>query len=142
MFWFSRKKRQERDARRWKESRMIYEFFDGKDFASADPVIVWRSLEDHPEFNIEQHPRLANAGDEEAAAVMLDAIRKAFGVKPLDRDGSGLTEEETFELFASFCEWMAEVKKNSPDSAILQPATAEMQSSFGEPTTKHGSDSG
>ena len=94
--------------------RDIFTFHDGQRQRSADPLVIWRELDAHPEFRMDVHPALLDKGDPEAWKVCVDATRDAFDVFAFDEfDGKGLTEAETIELLGTFASFMFDVKKNT-----------------------------
>lgn len=86
-------------------------------------MVLYRSLDTHPEFNWETHPILVDKGDADALRLTMAAVDAAFGVHGLTADGKGLTEYERIELLATFVSWIAALKKNGWHWGTLQPAT-------------------
>ncbi len=133
MFWiFSKKWREARRVREWNTNRLIYEFFDGTAFVTADPLVIERKLESDPECRWDVHPRLAESGDQEAVGILVRAARRAFNVPALEQ--GGLTEVETLNLMSDFYEWLETLKKNSPDSLMPQESTELISAGTGETT--------
>ena len=117
--------------------RMIFRFWDGKKVRGADPIVVWRALLSHPEFEITRDTELMNVPEfkisDAARHRLVAATRAAFAVKSL-ADG-GLTEDETVSLFQSFCVYAAELKKNSSNTPISSeptPAANILPGNFGQ----------
>lgn len=140
MFWiFSQQAREKRAQRKWQNSRLIYEFFDGENYRKVDPSVVSRKLEKHPTYRPDVHLPLAEKGEEEAIQIILDAVRESFGLPVFDSlSGSGLTEVELIDLLTDFSYWVDDIKKKLPNSPTqLQPSESTSGSS-GETITQPG----
>lgn len=109
--------------RRWRQNRgrAIFRYWDGQKFRCADPITLWRAIKAHPRFNLENHPVMHDAGDDEATLICLEATRDIFGVKPVE--AGGLTEIQTLDLLGSYFDWVHEVKKNISSSVTLSAPT-------------------
>lgn len=122
----------------------IFRFFDGTRWRCADPIAVFRSLQNHPEFDLATTPQMASVDNLEvkfdAIRKCADAVRVAFGVQLLDDTGAGLTEEECCALLVRFSEYLGGLKKSTSTQPTSPPSTASTSS--GESTTKPASDSG
>ncbi len=116
--------------RRWKlwrqsRTRAIFPYWDGQKWRTADPITIYRAIKSHPDFNLERHPEMHDAGDDEATLICLKAARDIFGVKSLQE--GGLTETETIDLLGAYFEWISDVKKNistsltSPELMVSPP---------------------
>lgn len=96
--------------------RLIFKYWDGRRTRYADPIVLLRNLEDHPEFNIDVDPTLAlsSVGDREAGERTVSAVRAAFGIFPFVDVHSfdGLTELECVALYVEFMEYLDALKKN------------------------------
>jgi hypothetical protein len=105
--------------------RQIFRFWDGHKVRGADPIVVWRALLSHPEFEITRDTALMEVSDfkiaDGARQRIVAATRTAFGVESLA--GGGLTEDETVDLFKAFCVYAAELKKNSSNTPISSEPT-------------------
>lgn len=94
--------------------RGLYLYYDGKRMRCADPIVVLSELENHSKFRFDQTPQRAQEGEAEAQAILVDAVRTAFGVPAFfSPKHVGLTERETIELYKHFCGWLNLQKKNS-----------------------------
>ena len=122
----------------------IFRFFDGTRWRCADPIAVFRSLQNHPEFDLATTPKMAGVDDPkikfDAIRKCADAVRVAFNVQPLDDTGAGLTEEECCALLVRFSQYADALKKNTNPPQTSPPSTASMSSE--ESTTKPVSASG
>lgn len=129
--------------------RAIFHYWDGKRNRRIDPMVVYRRLDEHPEFDWDNDTKLfANIGDErkmlrdaaeEAMQKCIAATREAFAVSAFDSvSGCGLTEMETLSLFESFCVYMGVLKK----STGTLPTSPQFTDSVSESATKNTSDSG
>lgn len=119
MFTFLSKLLSKRRARRIRE---IFAFWDGCRERKADPLAIWRALNDHPQFVVDQHLPAVERGDLAAIGITVNAVRGAFGVATLE--GGGLTDQECLELLAGFLLWVADQKKSTNFPPILPSATA------------------
>ena len=117
--------------------RAIFQYWDGNAARAIDPMVAYRGLVAHPKFNAETHLALADAGDLEAIAIVVEATRDTFGVKPFrnwkgdhlgEMQTEGLTETETVELLASFFAYCDSVKKNTSRSQTFPGSTVQQQS--------------
>lgn len=109
--------------RRWyrNRNRAIFRYWDGQRWRAADPIEIYRGIKQHPEFNIDRHPQLHDAGDDDATRICLQATRDVFGVKPFAE--GGLTETETIEVLGTYFDWIQRVKKNGSGPPILPEPT-------------------
>lgn len=125
--WFTR--------RRQAAKRQIFSFYDGSRRRYADPLLIRRKLIEHPTFKWDVDPLLVDNDDvfgRAAYRVTLAAIREIFDVQPLSEGFiggrfSGLTEQETFNLWLEYVEFL--VKKNVsanslPTSPPSTPSTS------------------
>lgn len=130
--------------KRWRmnRGRAIFRFWDGQRDRAADPLVVFRALLEHPEFDWEKTPLLLEIDDPkisgDALRVTADAVRKAFGVRDL-LDG-GLTEGECTQLLIQFTAYIGALKKSTSSPPTSPDATEPKPSE--RSTTKPSSDSG
>lgn len=128
--------------RLWSRSRNIFEYFDGNRLRRIDPAAAVRSLETSDDFDWENDPGLIEFGDQKALNRTVEAVRKAFGVEPLNESSTiGLTESETIELLISFTQWL-EFQKKSGSGLLILPASTASASSGSESVTSVNSGSG
>ena len=107
--------------------REIFRYWNGTRKRGVDPLAALRTLLTHPEFNAETDPALAEAGDPEASARALGAIRSAFQVAAWSEDDagnqSGMTERETMAILYEFQDYIETLKKNISQPLTSPPAT-------------------
>lgn len=133
----ARKEQKQRD-------RGMFFFHDGKSRRAVDPISVMMAFEAHAEYNSEIHPRLVQAGNQNAILITLDAIKKAFAVVEFTEQGKpGLTVNEMLELWMAFYLWADAQKKNiefSPTSVVsTEPTSAESSEKITNSTSDFGS---
>jgi len=104
--------------RRWRarregmRARMIFEYHDGVQWRYGDPFALWRSLLNHPTFNMADHLPAVDRGEEPETTLALDAITEVFGICRLDsHTGKGLTDGQTLDLLLSLSRYLEELKK-------------------------------
>lgn len=113
------------DARRRRQERLLYEYFDGRKFRRVDPWATYRCLYGHPEFDMSEQLTAAVAGEEPEISKARKAICDAFGCEPFDsKTERGLTDEELFSLLNHFIEWCCELQKKTNGSPISSPNAA------------------
>lgn len=123
--------------RSWFRAQMprdIFEFWDGTRYRRVDPLVVCRSIDNHKEFNAEQHSKLVDMGDDEGIAITAKAVRDAFGVEALST-GGGMTETECCDLLKDFWNWCGEVKKKRNPSPISHPPMEPQHSETSMPNS-------
>jgi hypothetical protein len=119
--------------------RCIFTYWDGSKERSIDPIVAIQSLKADPKLNLEDHPGLANKGDDEAFEICVAASRNTFGLKPYDSDTkTGTTASEAYAVFLKFGSWMAELKKNISGEPT-SPVPSELPPSAHPSTTKPAS---
>lgn len=112
---------------RWLQNRRdrqrgIFRFWDGSHWRAADPLAVFRALDEHPALVQDLHYRQADDQNPQAIGIVADAVRLAFGVKKIE-DG-GLTELECRNLLIDFYAWTDALKKNIKAPPINASHTA------------------
>jgi len=115
--------------------RSIFRYWDGFRDRIIDPMVPYRRLLSHKDFDWERTPVLIEVDDEKMAADALGltaiAVREAFEVEP-HGDKGGLTEWECLELLQVFVMSMMSLKK-STNPGPISPEPTEPESS--EPST-------
>lgn len=96
--------------------------------AGEDDAALWReAFPDKPPEGTEVKPEAAAALFHgvtwPARKKFVEATLKAFGIPELQPDGTGLTDEEAFELFLLFDEWFAATKKDTAPQPSDMPST-------------------
>lgn len=132
-------------VKRWifNRRRAIFRYWDGSRDRSIDPMVPYRRLISHEEFNWETTPILIEQDDEkvssEALRVTALAVREAFEV-PIHGASGGLTEWECLELLQAFVFSMMGLKKSTNRGVTLQEPTEPASSE--QSTTNVRSDFG
>ena len=129
-------------AARPRSTRGLYRFHNGRRWQEVDPISVLNTLDSHPQFRFDLHPKRAAMGESEALQIVADAVRSAFSVAEYTSPRkAGLTIRECHELLCDFFLWCDVQKKTTeltPTSAQSTGATSE---GSGETTTRGMSDS-
>lgn len=111
-------------------ARQIFFYWDGKSQRTADPIVLFRGLLIHPDFNREKDFGLLESGDDvlctEAMERISHVVRDVFGI-PLFDDG-GLTVAECLGLLTGFYAW-CESQKKSGSGQQTSPQNTESPSS-------------
>ena len=116
----------------YKKHRLVYTYFDGKQYRKGDPLHIYRLLRNDEEFNIDEHPTYVDAGDDEATGILCRAVCRAFDVKPYnDITQEGLQDAELLNLFGDLGYYLEDLQKKTSNGPILSPPT-ESKSSAGE----------
>ena len=121
--------------------REIFSFWDGMRTRKADPVVLYRGMATHPEYNLERDVPATADGDPAAHRLTVQVVREVFGVKPWTEGEDGLTERETVDLLWQFNDYLESLKKSTSPNPTLRPATEPPSSDQGSPTSAE-SDSG
>lgn len=107
----------------------LFVYWDGSRRRRIDPLRAFRALSAHPTYRPDVTPIMADAGDPEALATMLQAAQDVFDVRPFDEaTGHGLTENEMLDLMVDFTIWLESKKKSMPTSPTSSGTTAESTS--------------
>lgn len=120
--------------------RSIFRYWDGARNRFADPMAIYRALQQHPRFNWDVHPALIDCGDLDALALTAEAVRTAFGIAPVEQDG--LTEAECVTLLAAFVGYLEALKKNGSPTPTLPAPSEPAPSTPATPDTSEPSASG
>lgn len=114
--------------------RQIFKFFDGERERAVDPLVIMRRMRatgcdfqaEHAFLNQTEQPELAEA----AWSTLVAMARDVFGLKPLSDDCQagggicrGLTEQESFDVFDRFGEFIDGLKKNTNPKPTSQPSS-------------------
>jgi hypothetical protein len=109
--------------------RNIFKFYDGEKLRGVDPLLVWRLIMTHPDFNPEVHGPAFDKGDVEAWKIVLKCARDAFEIPPFTETGKpGLTEQELSSLFKRFLAYCDDLKKSFETSQPSLPSTEQTAS--------------
>jgi hypothetical protein len=123
--------------------RGMYGFNDGINERWVDPIQVMMAFESHPEYRPDIHGRLAMQGKKEAVEVLIDAIKKAFGVVEYTSPKlPGLTVNEMLKLWLAFYEWVDFQKKSMQFEQTYAEYTERTSKQSEQETTNSMSGSG
>lgn len=135
-------KRQHLEDRKAK-FRGMFGFNDGINERWVDPITVMMSFESHPEYRPDIHGRLALQGEKKALGILIDAIKKAFGVVEYTSPKlPGLTVNEMLALWISFYEYVDSQKKSMQFEQTYAEYTARTSKQSDSETTNSMSGSG
>lgn len=123
--------------------RLIFRYWDGETERCADPIAVWRALEECTDFSLDSDPPLAfpreGDGDSDATRRLIAAVQAAFRVQAFLDCGlgrtQGLTELECLSLFLEFDRYVGALKKNTSPSPTPPEHSPERSGSTGRKTT-------
>lgn len=139
LWWFYRKDKKSKTLDR----RGMFCFNDGKSERWVDPIQVMMAFERHPEYRADIHGKLALEGRQEAVAILIDAVKRAFLVQEYTSPSlPGLTISEMIDLWYSFYGWVDLQKKSMQFEQTFAEYTAQTQKESGKPTTSSMSGSG
>lgn len=137
MFSWFKKKNKTIDNIYSPKERCIYEYFDGQKQVKADPLVLYKRLQDcSTDLSVDM--RLANSIHSDANKGHTNAIKKIqtiFSIKPFDE--GGLSEMEAMSLLEHFLFFCDELKKKvSPSATSSTTSEASRTSSpTGRPTS-------
>jgi hypothetical protein len=126
--------------------RLLFRYWDGTQFVSADPFVLLRKLVNTDKFDPDADLKKLKYPDPkivtEKIGFIAEGIREIFGLRPFEK--KGLTELECVQLLMMFSEYLDTVKKNGASSPITsQLSTGEAEkpaaSSPGENDTNENS---
>lgn len=113
--------------------RLIFSFWDGKQFTSADPFVLLRKLTNTDKFDMTADLKSLQIPDpkiiSEKIGFIAEGVREIFSLRPFE-DG-GLSELECVQLLLTFSDFLDRVKKNGGLSQVLLPATETSQTVSG-----------
>ena len=97
-------------------NRKIFSFWDGRKAVRVDPMVIFRRLSEHQEFDpVEDFKRLRNPIPKyrvKAVGNLAGIAREVFEL-PVYNGTHGLTENELISLMGKFQTDMAALKKNT-----------------------------
>ena len=134
-------------ARVLNRHRLLFRFWNGSRFVSADPFILFRRLINTDKFDVENDLKKLKIPDPKIIAEKIgfisEGIREIFDVPPYEK--GGLTELECVQLLMEFSTFLDRVKKNGASSLISLPSTVipetQVAGSEDQTSTKESSDS-
>lgn len=124
MFGFFAWLRNRRARLQSERSRLIFEFSDGTKLRRADPMRVWREIQNDPEFNVQTMSALVDAQAEPETSLCLKCLCRVFGVERFDeRTGRGLTDGQLLNLLVDFEDYLDTLQKKTRRGPILPSPT-------------------
>jgi hypothetical protein len=117
------------DAAPAAEETLTFRFHDGKAWRCVDPWRVERLLRGQPVSRvIEEARQPVDAIAAPALEALLSAACLAFGLTPVQEDGSGHTEKTQVRVLTEFLRWKESVKKKGESTPSLREPTAPASS--------------
>ena len=105
-------------------ARLLYRFWDGRQWRRVDPWRTYRAILADPKFNLETHLPLVEKGVEPETTHCMQAICSAFGVQRYDvAAGTGMTDWELLSLLDSFTGYLDALEKKTDDGRISSSPT-------------------
>jgi hypothetical protein len=104
--------------------RAIFRYLNGNAKVGIDPVVALRMLKEDPALLVDEHPRAAIKGDDEAIRICVSATRNVFGLKPFSQINGrdcGTTDAEALATLIQFGQYLDTLKKNSNGPPISPP---------------------
>jgi|TARA_R100000152_G_C6715407_1_gene142265 hypothetical protein len=94
----------------------VFNYFDGVEEVKADPSVIYDRLLNDPEIDFigewQDMNGIADAEEKRKCySNLVQVIDRAFDVKPIGKDGVGLTLAERWILAEEFITWINDVKK-------------------------------
>jgi hypothetical protein len=94
----------------------VFNYFDGEKAVTADPSLIFDKLLNDPDIDfIGEWQDMNQIKDpdqrRDCYSNLVEVIDRAFDVKPLGKDGTGLTLAERWILAEEFITWINDVKK-------------------------------
>lgn len=130
--------------KRWlfNRSRYVFKFWNGHRTVYADPMVLWRALQQHEDFREDDFRLMkVEALREKIIGKVAGVTRSVFGVGTVEE--RGLTELECLDLLKAFIAYSGFQKKSGEEMPTL-PSTVEPKSSVDstpEPSTNDDSES-
>jgi len=115
--------------KRWlfNRSRYVFKFWNGHRTVYADPMVLWRALQQHEDFREDDFRLMkVEALREKIIGKVAGVTRSVFGVGTVEE--RGLTELECLDLLKAFIAYSGFQKKSGEEMPTL-PLTAEPKSS-------------
>jgi len=130
--------------KRWlfNRSRYVFKFWNGHRTVYADPMVLWRALQQHEDFREDDFKLMkVEALRNKIIGKVAGVTRSVFGVGTVEE--RGLTELECLDLLKAFIAYSGFQKKSGEEMPTL-PSTVEPKSSVDstpEPSTNDASES-
>jgi len=110
--------------KRWlfNRSRYVFKFWNGHRTVYADPMVLWRALQQHEDFREDDFKLMkVDALREKIIGKVAGVTRSVFGVGTVEE--RGLTELECLDLLKSFIAYSGFQKKSGDLNLSSQPST-------------------
>ncbi len=110
--------------KRWlfNRSRYVFKFWNGHRTVYADPMVLWRALQQHEDFREDDFKLMkVDALREKIIGKVSCVTRCVFGVGTVEE--RGLTELECLDLLKSFIAYSGFQKKSGDLNLSSQPST-------------------
>lgn len=125
-------------ARALNRHRLLFQFWDGSRFVSADPFVLLRKMLNTDKFDLEADLKMLELPDPSVVAKKIghlaEGVQEIFEVPAFDK--GGLSELECVNLLFVFTEFLATVKKNGVSNLITSPGSAKTQAAPSSPDVK------
>jgi hypothetical protein len=109
---------------RWlfNRNRYVFKFWNGHRTVYADPMVLWRSLQQHEDFREDDFKLMkVDALRERIIGKVAGVTRSVFGVGTVEE--RGLTELECLDLLKSFIAYSGFQKKSGEENLFSPPST-------------------
>jgi hypothetical protein len=109
---------------RWlfNRNRYVFKFWNGHRTVYADPMVLWRSLQQHEDFREDDFKLMkVDALREKIIGKVAGVTRSVFGVGTVEE--RGLTELECLDLLKAFISYSGFQKKSGEGNLFSQPST-------------------
>ena len=109
---------------RWlfNRNRYVFKFWNGHRTVYADPMVLWRSLQQHEDFREDDFKLMkVDALREKIIGKVAGVTRIVFGVGTVEE--RGLTELECLDLLKAFIAYSGFQKKSGEQNLFSQPST-------------------
>ena len=130
--------------RRWlfNRSRFVFRYWNGHRITVADPMVLWRSLQQNEDFREEDFKLMkVDALRDNLIGKVAGVVRQVFSLKT--PEDAGLTELECLDLLKAFMAYSGFQKKSGGLTQTLHPLTeaTALDDSTPEPSTSDDSES-
>lgn len=109
--------------------RLLFRYWDGSRFVSADPFLLLRRLLNTDKFDAEldlKKLEIPNAKIvTEKIGFIAEGVREIFDLKSYEK--GGLAELECVQLLMEFSSFLERIKKNGASSLISLPSTGSQE---------------
>jgi hypothetical protein len=115
-------------VRRWlfNRNRFIFVYWNGQKIVKGDPMVFWRSLQQHEDYREDDFKLIQVEGlRNQIFGKLSGVVRDVFGIKTAEE--GGLTELECLDILRSYIEYSGFQKKSGEEIQTL-PSTTEQES--------------